>query len=210
MVVVFGPGANLPHGFSSVPARRAAVESNQRTEVDYAGSDKNSEATKTTAPDQEDEQAFRNALLDSDPDVRTVALDKLAERPGSETVDTLLSAARSNDPTLRRHGLELLSQSAEADHATVLLVLGDAAKDKDPEVQAVAVQALVSQGGPDAIELLRQAFGAADPSVKALMLENLGSTPAAIPLLQQASSDSDESIRRSASVLLQEATQQGN
>lgn len=202
-VVVFGRKSSPPDDSSSVPTGRASAKS-KRNAVGDAGSDNNKKTKKTTAPD-EVEQRLRDALLDSDPNVRTEALDRLAKRLGNKSLDTLLSAATSDDSALRQRGLELLSQSTEADPATALPAFSEALKDEDPNVQALAVRTLATQGGPDGIELLRQAFGAADSSVKAEILETLGSTPEAIPLLQEASTDSDEAISTSASTLLQEA-----
>ena len=208
-VEVFGREAPAPGDFSSdptfssVPTGRAAAK-RPRTGMGDAAGNKNKVVKKTTAPDEE-EQRLRNALLDSDPDVRTEALDKLAARPGNAALDTLLSAAQSDDPTMRQRGLELLSQSTQADPATVLPAFSEALKDEDPNVQALAVRTLVTQGGSAGIELLRQAFGAADPFVKTLIVESLGSMPDAIPLLQEASTDPDESIRNSASALLEQA-----
>jgi HEAT repeat protein len=186
--------------------RRDAARGNG-TVVEDTGSDKNKEAKAIAAAD-EDEQALRKALLDPDPAVQAEALQKLAERPGSEALDALLSAARSKDPTLRLQGLELLSQSTKADRETVLSVLGEALQDKDPDVREFTVQTLVTEGGSDGIDLLRQAFHDADVSLKTMIVESVGSTPDAVPILEEASSDSDESISTTASALLQEAKQQ--
>jgi hypothetical protein len=204
-VVVFGRGDGLPPDFSFTPMRRDAASGNRT--VEDTGSDKNKEA-KAIAAGDEDEQALRKALLDPDPAVQAEALQKLAERPGSEALDDLLSAARSKDPTLRLQGLELLSQSTKADRETVLSVLGEALQDKDPDVQEFTVQTLVTEGGSDGIDLLRRAFHDADVSLKTMIVESVGSTPDAVPLLEEASSDSDESVSTSAAALLEEAKQQ--
>jgi HEAT repeats len=205
-VVVFGKGDGLPPDFSFTPIRRDAAGGN-RTGVEDTGSDKNKEAKAIAAAD-EDEQTLRKALLDPDPAVQAEALQELAERPGIEALDALLSAARSKDPTLRLQGLELLSQSTKADRETVLSVLGEALQDKDPDVQEFTVQTLVTEGGSDGIDLLRRAFHDADVSLKTMIVDSLGSTPDAVPLLEEASSDSDESISTSAAALLEEAKQQ--
>jgi hypothetical protein len=202
-VVVFGRKSSPPDDSSSVSTDRAFAKS-KKNAVGDAARTKNEQAKKTAASDEE-EHRLRDALLDSDPNVRTEALDRLAKRLGNKSLDTLLSAAASDDSALRQRGLELLSQSTEADPAAVLPAFSEALKDEDPNVRALAVQTLATQGGSDGIELLRQAFSAADCSVKALIVETLGSTADAIPLLQEASTDSDESIRNSASALLQEA-----
>ena len=206
-VVIFGRGASLSHDLSSPPTPRAAATS-KRTGGNSTVSDINQEAAET-APPLEDIQKLRNALRDSDPNVRQDALDKLAERLPSQSVDTLQSMVKNSDyPTaVRLQALEFLSQGVHADQATVLSALGDALQDKDAEVQAFAIQTLASQGS-EGIDALRQAFGAADPSVKAMIVESVGSTPEAVPLLKDASSDSDESIRDSASALLEAANAQ--
>lgn len=79
-----------------------------------------------------------------------------------------------------------------------LPVFRQALGDKDPELKEVAIQALAGEGGPAALDLLREAFHNSDPAVRLMVIENVGSIPEAFPFLQEASRDPDASVREAA------------
>ena len=70
--------------------------------------------------------------------------------------------------------------------------------DKDPTLKEVAIQALAGEGGPAALDLLREAFHNSDPAVRLMVIENVGSIPEAFPFLQEASRDADTLVREAA------------
>lgn len=73
-----------------------------------------------------------------------------------------------------------------------------ALSDKDPTLKEVAIQALAGEGGPETLDLLREAFHNSDPAVRLMVIENVGSMPEAFPFLQEASRDADASVREAA------------
>jgi hypothetical protein len=81
---------------------------------------------------------------------------------------------------------------------TDLSVLGQALGDKSPVTKEAAIQALAERGGSEAMNLLLQAFRQSDSALKMIMIENIGSAPDALPLLREASQDSDVSVREAA------------
>jgi HEAT repeats/HEAT repeat len=89
-------------------------------------------------------------------------------------------------------------QSEDLGPTTDLSVLGQALRDKDPVAREAAIQALAERGGSEAMDLLRQAFRQSDSGLKIMVIETIGSTPDALPLLREASQDPDVSVREAA------------
>jgi HEAT repeat protein len=73
-----------------------------------------------------------------------------------------------------------------------------------------AIQALADRGGSDAMEYLRQAFRDPDPTVRRLAIENAAPQGQSLPLLREAVSGPDGTVRSFATFWLQEiAAQEG-
>ena len=89
-------------------------------------------------------------------------------------------------------------QAEDLGPTTDLSVLGQALGQEDPVAKQAAIQALAERGGSEAMDLLRQAFRHSDSALKMMVLETIGSTPDALPLLREASQDSNESVREAA------------
>jgi HEAT repeat protein len=81
----------------------------------------------------------------------------------------------------------------------------NALSDSDMAVRGYAIQALARRGGPQAMSYLRDALRDPDPSVRLMVVEDVIGAPDGLPLLQEASSDSEESVRSSALRGLKEA-----
>lgn len=153
----------------------------------------------------DDDETLRKALLDPDPMVQGDALQALATRDSGGAVEVLLGALKSGDSAARLQALQSLDQSGMADQGTVLSALHDALSDVDIAVKGYAIQALAQRGGPQAMGYLRDALRDSDPSVRLMVVDSVIGTPDGLPLLQEASSDSEESVRSSASRGLKEA-----
>jgi len=97
-------------------------------------------------------------------------------------------------------------QAGDLDPATDMSVLSQALRDKDAEVKEAAIRALAERGGSDAVGLLRQVFQDSDSAAKLIVIENIGSTPDVLPLLQEASWDPDVSVREAALAVIHEST----
>jgi hypothetical protein len=89
-------------------------------------------------------------------------------------------------------------QAIDPDDPANLPVFRQALSDKVPIVKEAAIQALAGQGGPAALDLLREAFHDSDPALKLMVIENIGSIPEAFPFLREASQDADASVREAA------------
>lgn len=89
-------------------------------------------------------------------------------------------------------------QAADLDPTTNLSVLGRALGDKRTDVQEAAIRALAERGGLASLDLLQKAFRESDSEAKMALIENIGSTVEVLPLLQEASQDSDKAIRDAA------------
>jgi HEAT repeat protein len=117
------------------------------------------------------DQALRASLSDSDPNVRTLALQTLGERGGNAGADALFQAARAEQPATRLAALEVLGEHGDVDPVPRLT---EALRDPDPEVKGYAMQLLLQKGGPQAVQALRQAFNSdPDPSFRAFVSEAL-------------------------------------
>jgi HEAT repeats len=146
-------------------------------------------------------EALERALVDSDVESQTRALQLLTEREGPRVVDRLLKMTSSKEPMTRLQALTLLSQSP-ADETTVLSALRAALADGHEVVKEYAIGALANQGGSQAMVYLQQALRDPDPKVRLMILENVGQHALAHPLLREALSDSDDAVRELAGFLL--------
>jgi hypothetical protein len=108
--------------------------------------------------------------------------------------------------TTRRSGTDCPKPQIEADQlvepVSDLSLFADALGRKDPAVKEAAIQALAQTEGPQAMDLLRQAFHDSDSALKTVIIESIGSRPDAVPLLLEASQDSEESVREASRVWL--------
>jgi HEAT repeat protein len=87
----------------------------------------------------------------------------------------------------------------------VLSALALALADPDVTVKTYALYALASRGGDEAIGALRQALQNPDVSIRTMVLEEAARTGEGQPLLQEALSNDDATIRALAAFWLEEA-----
>jgi len=138
--------------------------------------------------------SLREAVLDQDLAVQKAAFEALAQVDPKGAVAALASAARSDDPGLRVQAIQLLAAAFPADEEAALAALRDALTLRDPEVQSAAIQALATQGGSQAMGLLREGLHDPDPSVRMMVIQSVAQAENGLPLLQDAAADSDESV----------------
>ena len=160
------------------------------------------------SPQQGDIEALQQAVFDPDQIIQATAFELLSAEDRQAASDTLVQAARSEQPPRRLQALSLLHQTGQADELTVLSVLEEALADHDVTVKSYAIQALAERGGADAIEVLRQALHDPDVAMKKVIIEKVVQTAQGHALLQEALSDEDKTIRSLAAFWLEEATLQ--
>jgi hypothetical protein len=153
---------------------------------------------------QGDKEGLQKAMFDGDPMVEGIALEALVQQDPAAALDALVKTAKSDQPNVRLDGLQRLDQSGLADEATMLSMLHDATSDSDMQVKAYAIRALGARGGGDAMEYLRQALADQDPAVRLLVVQSAGQTEEGTSILQQALSDTDESVRSAAAMWIQQ------
>ncbi len=156
-----------------------------------------------------DQDAVREAVLDSDPTVQASAFEALAAQDKDGAIQALLAAEKSDQASTRLEALQLLDQSSQADERTIFSVLHDALKDEDLRVRSFAIQALASHGGTEAMDDLRQALSDPDPSFRLMVISSVAQKDEGLPLLHAALSDPDESVSSLATLLLQQSDTNG-
>lgn len=142
-----------------------------------------------------DEQALRQALLDSEPLVQARALELLAAHDREKIAAHLIDLTKTSQPQTRIQALHLLSESELADEETIVSSLGDALVATDENVKAYAIEALAKRGGSEAMTYLQQAFRDPDPKIRRMVVENAAPQDAQGVLLQEARWDPDETVR---------------
>jgi hypothetical protein len=156
---------------------------------------------------QGNDEALREALHDPNDLVSMRAVELLAERDRQGVTTLLLDMTRSDHPAVRAQALRLLHETGHADERTIVSALGTALADKD--VRNYAIQALAERDGPEAMEYLRQAFHDPDPAVRRLVIESAAARDQSLPLLGEAVSDPDETIRSFANFWLEQVASEG-
>lgn len=151
-----------------------------------------------------DEQALRQALLDSEPLVQARALELLAAHDREKIAAHLIDLTKTSQPQTRIQALHLLSESELADEETIVSSLGDALVATDENVKAYAIEALAKRDGPEAMTYLQQAFRDPDPKIRRMVVENAAPQDAQGVLLQEARWDPDETVRSFASFWLEQ------
>ncbi len=135
--------------------------------------------------------------------------------PGSTAVfaesalDDLMEMTKSSDAATRVQALSILANGGIGDQDTIRSDLAAALTEQDPEVRSLAVQALASHGGIEAMAYLSQALRDPDPSVRITAVESASPKEEGLSLLREALSDTDELVRTIARDRLQKAETQG-
>jgi len=129
----------------------------------------------------------------------------LQKEEANFTADGSPGLKEHDDRTAAEHAGDAVADLQAIDPADPanLPVFRQALNAGDPTLKEVAIQALSGEGGPAALGLLLETFHNADPAVRLMVIENIGSNPAAIPILWEASLDTDASVREAAQQGLQ-------
>ncbi|WFE44106.1 HEAT repeat domain-containing protein [Verrucosispora sp. WMMD1129] len=120
-------------------------------------------------PAEQSRAFLLDRVNDPDPTVLAAAAGALLAADGRPTVAPLLrTRATSDDPTIRRAVVELLSRDSEGDSDTLALLVERASTDPDVSVRRVAVAGLVDKGRdrPQVVDLFRDLFTDGDPGVR--------------------------------------------
>lgn len=119
-------------------------------------------------------------------------------------VDELIEMTRSELPSVRIQGLKELSVGEQADETTFNEALDSALVDHDPGVRAQAIEIVAGRGGAEAMDHMWQALRDPDPAVRMMAVQSVEPKDQGLALLQEALSDTDESVRAMASLSLQQ------
>ena len=148
-------------------------------------------------------QTLRQALLDHDQSMQTQAFELLAQSDAPGAMDALLDLAGNEEPQIRQQALSLMSQVGQDEGPTVVSALGEALADADEGVKRYAIEALASWGNQDAMQYLRQALRDPDPFTRTLVVETVAALKEGLPLIYEAISDADPTVRSTAGYWLQ-------
>jgi hypothetical protein len=152
-----------------------------------------------------DVEDLRKALLDADPMVRAAAAQALAGEDPATAAEAVAGLPEGQKAALSKlQALQQLTQNGQADGQAVLSALADALKDTDPALRSFAVQALADRGDAQAVGYLREAFRDLDVAGRMLALESVGQKDGAQQILEDATQDSDENVRTTATELLKQ------
>jgi|CXWL01.1.fsa_nt_gi HEAT repeat protein len=119
------------------------------------------------------------------------------------TVEKLVNLAASDNPKERISVLSQLAVKRSIDPGIVQKILQTAILDKDSNVRAQAVYAIVQQGCEDLPLILGQAMHDSELSVRLMAVDSLGTDERSIALLEQAADDEEEAVRELAAMKLE-------
>jgi hypothetical protein len=111
------------------------------------------------------ERTLQQAADDSDPNVSALALQTLAERNPQAGRDAIRRVAETGNGPTRFAALQELRQLGDTD--SLLPELAAALHDHDTDVKGYALQMLLQDGGPEAMQTVRQALSDPDPNFRA-------------------------------------------
>ncbi len=160
------------------------------------------------ASQNRDTRTLEGYIQDPDATIQSAAVDALSPIDQNAAADALLSAAKSDNPSVAQGALTILTGTDTTDDQTVLAALGEGLNHKASTVRVFAAQALAGHG-KDAMDYLERALKDPDPAVRMAVVQGAGQNQWGIPLLREALTDKDESVRKSAAALLQHAPQTG-
>ncbi len=124
-----------------------------------------------------------------------------------DRTDELLAKAQSTISDERVEAIAALLTGGRKGDSDVKAQLEQALTDRDPNVRAQAISSLSHREGSDANGYIQQALLDSSEDVRIMAVEGIVDD---VALLQQAASDSDESVRSLAQIKLELLTQNGN
>jgi HEAT repeat protein len=180
-------------------------------ELEDPGTDAEVEASQTeklaaieAAAASEDRELLSKYMQDDNAAVQVAAFDALAAHDNAAAVESLLAEIKDVSQPFRLQALQVLAQSPQADEQIVMTTLMDALNGADVLFSAYAAQALAQRGTPEAMDALSEMLNGSDPSTRLMVLQSVAQTEAGLPLLRAALSDSNETVRSAAAVLVQQ------
>jgi hypothetical protein len=192
-----GTGPPEAPGARGQPGQRPPEAARGAPTVEAAGEGVHAERLQAlhASAQQGDMQPLQQALFDPDPLIQGTAFTLVSEQDPQGATAALLDLMASAPPEQRGRVLQLLHQSGAAEEETVVAALRTALADSDATVKGYAIQALAERGGAEALEDLHQAFRDPDPAIRRLVLESVIRLDEGLPLVQEALTDDEESIR---------------
>ena len=110
------------------------------------------------------ERILQQAAYDSDPNVSALAMQTLAERNSQTGRDVIRRVAETGSGSTRFAALQEMSQLA--DRRSLLPELAVALHESDTDLKGYALQMLLQDGSPEAMQIVRQARNDPDPSFR--------------------------------------------
>jgi len=187
---LFGPGANFIFRYEN--AADGNVHSDRPAEVWVLGRVGRASTDTVAAGDsarQPQEAAYTKQAVGHN----TSTPDNAPIQPAD--VHHLMEMANSSDPAIRLEALSSLAENDQIDQGVSRSVFDAALTDEDPNVRGLAVQTLASRGGAEALNYLRQGLRDPDPGVRIMAVQTAEPSGEGLALLQEALSDTDESVR---------------
>lgn len=148
-------------------------------------------------------EKIRSAYLsEADPLQLATQFDALAGKDRDDAVQVLRQIATDQTDPSRLQAIQLLLTSTKIGEEPLTQILSASLQQPDTAAAGVAIGVLVSRKDPEASNVLTKAFAAADPPTRLLIVQSISPEDAAISLLQQATSDPDETVRTTALAIL--------
>lgn len=123
--------------------------------------------------------------------------------------DRLMKMTRSSNAATRVEALSILKESGAGDQEEIRTDLAAALAEQDPKVRHLAVKAIASEGGAEAVNQLARVLHDPDLSVRIAAMESMPLEGGGSALLQEALADPDGIVRSCAQDRLLEAESQG-
>ena len=192
---------------AAAPAANAPPQGEQDPDILSEEQQRKLEEIQAAAQNR-DIRTLESYIQDPDNTIQSAAVDALSPIDQNAAADALVTAAKSDIPSVAQGALTVLSGTDTADDQTVISTLGDALSHKASTVRVFAAQALAVRG-KDAMEYLERALKDPDPSVRMAVIQGAGQNQWGIPLLREALTDKDDAVRKAAASLLEHIPQTG-
>jgi len=147
---------------------------------------------------QQDYNALKKAMSDPDPVIEGIAFELLSQLDHREALYALLATIKAGQGDSRLLALHYLTQAPWADEEAVFSALNDSLKEKDMDARFCAIRALAEREKPRAMDLLSDALNDPDPNMRLMVVQSVAQKQAAIPLLEIAAEDADETVSSAA------------
>ena len=124
-------------------------------------------------------------------------------------LDRLMEMTKSSNAATRVEALSILKESGMGNQEEIRGDLAAALTEQDPKVRNLAVKAIASEGGPEAVNQLSRVLHDPDLSVRVAAVESMPLEGGGSALLREALADPDGIVRSCAQDRLLETESQG-